>query len=435
MTEIKTIMGQEAQSGLRYFAGVLQIAGLELISVSDYPDNRRASSVTVGTSKDTVSFFLTWDVLSDLPNMPEYRDAAKEFAAAVSGRMACGHSALFYCSSGVPIRIEIEWPIQTIPQAAAAYVRAEVWDLRRPEHVAYCSVVITHQEETLDLRRNPFKRYQLIVNSLRRAVDDAVITFYKANQHPDTLQEVRLRIFDRAVEPVPSEQIQSYVAGKVFWLGFRNGGRKARVWVPDPWDATYLRVSPEELARAAEILDAKDQVILDDSGAFATAGKQLITNSEAFEHGAEKPSASPGPTSKPNFKWDLFVSHASEDKESFVRELAEALRKRGLKVWYDELTLKLGDSLRRSIDQGLAQSRFGIVVLSHAFFNKDWPQKELDGLAALEMNGRKVILPIWHNITKEEVAQYSPTLADRLAVRTGSGMPNVVDSIIDAIST
>jgi hypothetical protein len=274
----------------------------------------------------------------------------------------------------------------------------------------------------------------LIVNSLRRAVDDAVSTFYKANQHPDTLQEVRLRIFDSAVKSVPSEQVQSYVAGKVFWLGFRNGGRKARVWIPDPWDATYLRISPEVLARAAEILDARDQVILDDSGHFATAGKRLIANSEAFEHGGKKPSASPRPTSEPNFKWDLFVSHAGEDKESFVRELAEELRMRGLEVWYDEFTLKLGDSLRRSIDHGLAQSRFGIVVLSHAFFNKDWPQKELDGLAALEVNGRKVILPIWHNITKEKVAQYSPTLADRLAVRTGSGLPNVVDSIIDAIS-
>jgi hypothetical protein len=146
MTEIKTMMGQEAQTGLRYFAG------LELISVSDYRDGRRASSVTVGTSADTVSFSLTWDALSDLPNTPEYRNAAQEFAASLSGRMACGHSAFFYCSSGVPIRIEIEWPIQPIPQTAAAYVHAEVWDLRRPEHVAYCSVVITHQEETLDIK-------------------------------------------------------------------------------------------------------------------------------------------------------------------------------------------------------------------------------------------------------------------------------------------
>jgi len=60
--------------------------------------------------------------------------------------------------------------------------------------------------------------------------------------------------------------------------------------------------------------------------------------------------------------------------------LAESLRKKGARVWYDEFTLKIGDSLRRSIDKGLTKSRYGIVVLSPAFFKKEWAQKELDGL-------------------------------------------------------
>jgi hypothetical protein len=49
----------------------------------------------------------------------------------------------------------------------------------------------------------------------------------------------------------------------------------------------------------------------------------------------------------------LFISHASEDKEDFVRPLAETLQQLGVKVWYDEFTLKVGDSLRRKIDSGL----------------------------------------------------------------------------------
>jgi hypothetical protein len=77
-------------------------------------------------------------------------------------------------------------------------------------------------------------------------------------------------------------------------------------------------------------------------------------------------------------EWDVFISHASEDKEDFVRPLAESLRRSGLLVWYDDFTLKVGDSLRRSIDQGLAKSRHGIVVISPNFLKKDWPQKELD---------------------------------------------------------
>lgn len=132
--------------------------------------------------------------------------------------------------------------------------------------------------------------------------------------------------------------------------------------------------------------------------------------------------------------WDVFISHASEDKENFVRSLANALATGGLKVWYDEFTLTLGDSLRRSIDQGLANSRFGIVVLSQSFFSKEWPQRELDGLVAKEISSGKLILPIWHNVSKEDVASFSPILADRVAVSSDKGMEQIVKEILAAIN-
>jgi hypothetical protein len=116
--------------------------------------------------------------------------------------------------------------------------------------------------------------------------------------------------------------------------------------------------------------------------------------------------------------YDVFISHASEDKEEFVRPLTQELESQGFKVWYDELTLKVGDSLRQSIDRGLAGSRYGVVVLSSAFFSKNWPQYELNGLTAREMDGAKVILPIWHKVSKNEVMQYSPTLADKVALNS-----------------
>ena len=115
---------------------------------------------------------------------------------------------------------------------------------------------------------------------------------------------------------------------------------------------------------------------------------------------------------------DLFISHASEDKDDFVRPLATALSGLGLDVWYDETTLKLGDSLRQSIDKGLANSRYGLVVFSTAFFAKNWTQYELNGMVAREMNGVKVILPIWHKVTKDEVMSQSPSLADKLALNS-----------------
>ena len=128
-------------------------------------------------------------------------------------------------------------------------------------------------------------------------------------------------------------------------------------------------------------------------------------------------------------RYDIFISHASEDKAAVARPLAKALTKLGLVVWLDEFELTVGDSLRRSIDRGLMGSRYGAVVLSPHFFRKEWPQKELDGLVALEDGSGKVILPIWHQVGREEVRKYSPVLADRLASNTLFGISAVANDI------
>jgi hypothetical protein len=121
--------------------------------------------------------------------------------------------------------------------------------------------------------------------------------------------------------------------------------------------------------------------------------------------------------SKEKKDYDVFISHASEDKDELVRPLANVLQKEGCTVWYDEFELKLGDSLRRSIDRGLADSRFGVVVLSKHYFSKEWPKAELDGLVSKQREmDRTVILPIWHGVSKKEVLDHSPTLADTYAL-------------------
>lgn len=119
-------------------------------------------------------------------------------------------------------------------------------------------------------------------------------------------------------------------------------------------------------------------------------------------------------------RFDVFISHASEDKEEVVRPLADALRKGGLSVWYDEYELKIGDSLRQKIDHGLARSRFGLVVFSKSFFSKGWTNYELDGIVTRSVSNQQVLLPIWHNVSKDEVISYSPSLADKVARSTSS---------------
>ncbi len=128
-------------------------------------------------------------------------------------------------------------------------------------------------------------------------------------------------------------------------------------------------------------------------------------------------------------KWDVFISYAWEDKE-FVDHLADALKKKELNVWYDRFVLTVGDSLQRKINEGLANSRYGIVVLSPYFFAKEWPQRELDGLAAKDAAGKKVILPIWHKIDKVQVSKYSLMLAGLLAVSSGRGAQRDIEHVV-----
>jgi hypothetical protein len=130
----------------------------------------------------------------------------------------------------------------------------------------------------------------------------------------------------------------------------------------------------------------------------------------------------------------IFISHASEDKNDLARPLAEALRSRGVTVWFDEFTLKLGDNLRRSIDAGLKAADYGVVILSPAFFAKEWPQLELDGLWAREASdGRKVILPILHRLTIADVLLHTPMLAGKIAVSSTRGLDYLVAQIMDVV--
>lgn len=148
------------------------------------------------------------------------------------------------------------------------------------------------------------------------------------------------------------------------------------------------------------------------SGAFTNYLGELVQNTpHAIRKYNEPPSGGK--------QYHAFICHAYEDKATFVRPLANVLIDLGFNIWYDEFSLKIGDSLRQSIDKGLLKSKYGIVVLSPAFFAKNWTQYELNGLVNLELDERrKIILPIWHNIDKQTVLNYSPPLADKVALVT-----------------
>lgn len=132
----------------------------------------------------------------------------------------------------------------------------------------------------------------------------------------------------------------------------------------------------------------------------------------------ESESLSREKSGEPAPRHDVFISHASEDKDGFVRELAEKCNQAGIDAWYDETAIQWGQSLRQAIDHGLSNAFFGVVILSENFFKKQWTNYEFDGLIQKEISGHGAVLPIWHKVSKDEVESFSAPLANRLALNT-----------------
>ena len=132
-----------------------------------------------------------------------------------------------------------------------------------------------------------------------------------------------------------------------------------------------------------------------------------------------------------NKKWDFFIVHTSQDASDIAKPLSDALNAKGPMSWYADYSLKAGDKIRPLIDFGLARSRFGIVILTKQFLEMRWPENELNDLAIREVDGKKVILPVWHKIGFRDVYDYSPVLADRVAISTEKGLEYAVKRLWD----
>src|SRR6478672_601324 len=108
-------------------------------------------------------------------------------------------------------------------------------------------------------------------------------------------------------------------------------------------------------------------------------------------------------TGKPVLIWDVFVCHASEDKDDFARPLATALQKEGVSVWFDEFEIRLGDSIVNKIEKGLANSRAGIIILSKFSLDKGWTIYETNAIKQLHIANRLKLIPVFRNIKIDEL--------------------------------
>jgi hypothetical protein len=121
-----------------------------------------------------------------------------------------------------------------------------------------------------------------MVNCVRQAIDQQAITFYATAAHPDKLQQVEVWSMREQALTARQSELEQFVSGKVYWLGFRREGRDSKVWIADPWDAEYLGVEPAGLKRASQIQDARE-VLRVDAEDFAAPGKGLLIGSSQFE--------------------------------------------------------------------------------------------------------------------------------------------------------
>jgi hypothetical protein len=367
--------------------------------------------VVTGYGKET-DFCLSREQLDDVPGTREYRDAASALARDFEFRFKNYDPNLFLSTSGRVLHISPEWPAMPLLNPggtgyiAASGTRVVVKDALSQE-VAICLVKMTHMQTLPGPHSTPFDRLAAIINSIRSDVDEGRVIFHPSfEQHPKIMQNVDFRYDAKASEAASASQ---YLQQKVWLLGFRCGRKDSQVWIVDPWDAAYLGCTAASLHQEASILEAREMIRLDERGDFASAGKSLLSQ------GGPR-SISLAPTAVPaDREFDVFISHSTVDKP-YVEPLAEALKAAGISVWFDKTTLEWGDSLRSEIDRGLASCRYGIVVFSKAFLRrKKWTEHELNALFAKEEPGKKVILPIWHGITREDLIEYSPAFADRLA--------------------
>lgn len=185
--------------------------------------------------------------------------------------------------------------------------------------------------------------------------------------------------------------------------------------------AATLKLQKEERSRAKSLTKQQEKI-------YDTYEKQILDlTNQVIEQSTNSASTSNVFTSDGTEEFDIFLSHAAEDKEGFCDEFSNILQEKyGLKVWYDSISIKWGDSIRAEIDKGLKRSKFGIVILSRNYIKKYWTNYELEALFQIESNGGKVILPIWHDITKKEIQDFSPTLAGKLAMNTGLMTPGEI---------
>jgi diguanylate cyclase (GGDEF)-like protein len=283
----------ETEVGLAEFASRLKSAGVDILKQNKMP-HREAIYLAIGNSHHQTDITLSREFLDDLPNTKQFQDAVDSYAKAVSGRLKCGSPEVFYCISGIAVWVSILWPIQSAASTSglSRFVLMDVTNQVTHE-IAKCSIQLG-----FTLGQTVFDTVFLTVQSVRTAVDQGQIQFYKASVH----QEIYQRI-DRDEGPTARKaqsEVERFIAGKAYVLGFLVADTPGEIWTTDPWDASYLGVSRKELLLAARTLRAKGLVEPGSGEEYARPTDKLLAEQSSEPEGEQSFHASPQAVSRLN---------------------------------------------------------------------------------------------------------------------------------------
>ena len=269
----------ETLAGRTVFAQRLKDAGLSIIDTNRHSGFQRAIYFVIG-NKDRQTDISIYDTfLDDLPNSKSHQAAVDSYAQSVAGRLKCGSPDVFYCRSGAAIRISILWPIQPAMNASMYILFSAINEV--DGQVARCSMRVGHA-----FGHTVFDTVVETVNSVRSAIDEGLVNFFDLNVPQDTYQEV-------ACQHQPSKtqcsqpEIDKFLRGKAYVLGFLAADEPGEVWAADPWDALYLGVTKKELLLAMRVLRANGLLDSGSGPEYARPTDKLLAEQSSEKEGEE----------------------------------------------------------------------------------------------------------------------------------------------------
>lgn len=269
---------RETLAGRTVFAQRLGAVGIKVIEHHRPPGLQRATCFVIGNDEHQTTICISDTFLDDLPGTKEYQAAVDSYARAMAGKLKCGSPEVSYCRSGVVVRVSMQWPIQPALVNDVLSTRILIAVVNHVDgQIAKCSMAVGHT-----LGHTIFDTVVETVNSVRMAIDERQVKFYDPNAYQD-LQRIERQ--QQRSKPCSQSEIEHFLEGKAYSLGFFAVEQPTEVWAADPWDAHYLGVTTKELLLAMRVLRARGLFEAGSSYEYAKPADKLLAKQSSKENG------------------------------------------------------------------------------------------------------------------------------------------------------